>query len=174
MGPKKGSERSRGGNHGVNKTNARYEKWRYNGDFHQLPTFNQRVESEVMAKSRLAGCILKGYIAVKEERTMLGSMFRHIGGLMTNMMLALLIVTSANPEGTRARLEGKFHTGVESNKLVKLYGALRSNGLIDYETMSVEQREEVLNEMTEKFENYTVKTRKLSDEGTVLSILGTK
>ena len=64
MGPKKGSERSRGGNHDVNKRNARYEKWRYNGDFHQLPTFNQRVESEVMAKSRLAGCILKGYISV--------------------------------------------------------------------------------------------------------------
>ena len=49
MGPKKGQERSRGGNHGVNKRYA-YEKWKYNGDFQQLPTFNQRVESEVMAK----------------------------------------------------------------------------------------------------------------------------
>ena len=61
MGPKNGSEKSRGGNHGVNKRYA-YEKWKYNGDFQQLPTFNQRVESEVMAKSRLAGCILKGVV----------------------------------------------------------------------------------------------------------------
>ena len=164
MGPKKGSEKSRGGNHGVNKTNARNERWKYNGDFHQLPTFNQRVESEVMAKSRLAGCILKGYIAVSEERTMLGSMFRHIGGLMTNMMLALLIVTSANPEGTRARLEGKFYTRVESNKLVKLYEALRSKGLVEYDSMDAEERENALNELQEKFDNYKVKSHKLSDE----------
>ena len=94
IGENNGQERSRGGNHGVNKRYAS-EKWKYNGDFQQLPTFNQRVESEVMAKSRLAGCILKGYISVVEEKTMLGSMFRHIGGLMTNIMLALLMQKAA-------------------------------------------------------------------------------
>ena len=119
MGPKKGQERSRGGNHGVNKRYA-YEKWKYNGDFQQLPTFNQRVESEVMAKSRLAGCILRGYISVIEEKTMLGSMFRHIGGLMTNIMLALLIVTSADPEGTRARVKNKFYTRMEEDKMTEI------------------------------------------------------
>ena len=66
MGPKNGQERSRGGNHGVNKRYA-YEKWKYNGDFQQLPTFNQRVESEVMAKSRLAGIINLKYIPTKDN-----------------------------------------------------------------------------------------------------------
>ena len=63
MGPKSGSDRSHGGNHGVNKRYAK-EKWKYNGDFQQLPTFNQRVESEVMAKSRLIN--LK-YIPTKDN-----------------------------------------------------------------------------------------------------------
>ena len=65
MGPKKGQERSRGGNHGVNKRYA-YEKWKYNGDFQQLPTFNQRVESEVMAKSRLAETPERSWVSTLE------------------------------------------------------------------------------------------------------------
>ena len=163
MGPKSGSDRSRGGNHGVNKRYAK-EKWKYNGDFQQLPTFNQRVESEVMAKSRLAGCILKGYITVIEEKTMLGSMFRHIGGLMTNIMLALLIVTSADPEGTRARVENSFYTRMATDQMTELTEQLREKGVIDYSSMNAHQREVVLQELHEKFDELKV-PYKLTEEG---------
>merc|ERR1712146_675213 len=88
---------------------------------------------------------------------MLGSMFRHIGGLMTNIMLALLIITSADPKGTRARLEGKFDTILESDKQVELYEALRSKGLVEYGSMNAEQREAVLHELTEKFDDADMK-----------------
>ena len=53
--------------------------WKYNGDFHSLPVFNQRVESEVAEKSTLAEMILKGHIEVKEENTAMGLLFRHVG-----------------------------------------------------------------------------------------------
>ena len=83
---------------------------------------------------------------------------------MTNIMLALLIITSADPKGTRARLEGKFDTILESDKQVELYEALRSKGLVEYGSMNAEQREAVLHELTEKFDNYKVKSNKLTDE----------
>ena len=78
-GPKSGQKR--GGNHGPKMPSEK--EWKYNGDFHSLPVFNQRVESEVGEKSTLAEMILKGHVEVKEENTAIGLLFRHAGGLIS-------------------------------------------------------------------------------------------
>ena len=134
----------RGGNHG---SKMPLEKdWKYNGDFHSLPVFNQRVESEVAEKSTLAGMILKGHLEVKEESTAMGLMFRHAGGLLTNLLLAIVIVTSADPEATRARLGDEFkNIGTQNNKKVKeLLNSLYGKGPIDYRNVAMKDRLETL------------------------------
>ena len=113
MGPSRASRTTHGRDH---DQGSRYsEGWKYNGDFHSLSVFNQRVESAIAEKSALAECILKGRIKVREETTMMGPVFEHIGGLLTNLMLALIIVTSADPEGTRARIGGQFYEVISKN-----------------------------------------------------------
>ena len=137
-GPKSGL--GRGGNHG---SKMPLEKdWKYNGDFHSLPVFNQRVESEVAEKSTLAEMILKGHLEVKEESTAMGLMFRHAGGLLTNLLLAIVIVTSADPEATRARLGTGFKDiGTQKDgKVRELLSAIYDEGPIDYRNVAMEDR----------------------------------
>ena len=63
FGSKSGSRR--GGNR---DTKIYAEKdWKYNGDFHSLDTFNQRVRSELAEKSTLGDKILNGNIEIRQD-----------------------------------------------------------------------------------------------------------
>ena len=154
MRPNRANRTTHGKNH---DQGSRYsEGWKYNGDFHSLSVFNQRVESAIAEKSALAECILKGRIKVREETTMMGPVFEHVGGLLTNLMLALIIVTSADPEGTRARMEGKFYeviseTEKESNALAKLFEAMDAH---DYAQLARNEIEEISEKFTAEFKEF--------------------
>ena len=147
--------RARRTTHGNNhEQGSRYsEGWKYNGDFHSLSVFNQRVESAIAEKSALAECILKGRIKVREETTMMGPVFEHVGGLLTNLMLALIIVTSADPEGTRARMGNAFYEVIsksdkEKALLAKLFEQMDTH---DYAQLSRNEIEEISTNLTAKF-----------------------
>ena len=121
MGPK-GSRR--GGNR---DTKIYAEKdWKYNGDFHSLDTFNQRVRSELAEKSTLGDKILNGNIEI--DKTMLEAKSDGI----TNLMLA-----SADPEGTRARFKFK---NLFTDEEAKVGG---QEGPINYEHIQRIRRPEV-------------------------------
>ena len=113
---------SRGGNH--DKKIYAEKDWKYNGDFHSLDTFNQRVRSELAEKSTLGDKILNGNIEIRQDYVggKIGWIYRqagNMGGVLTNLMLAIVIVTSADPEGTRKRLGDRFYEEVITDKSEK-------------------------------------------------------
>ena len=142
--------------------------WKYNGDFHSLNTFNQRVGSELAEKSTLAEKILNGNVKVKEQYIPgeLGMIYRQegrMGGIFSNLMLAIVIVTSADPEGTRKRLGDRFYDEVITDKNAKakvLFEIIFDAGPIDFENMDAETRETVLNEIEDNF----TKVKTLSED----------
>ena len=48
--------------------------------------------TELEAEDRLAAAILRGNIAIKETQTVMGSIVTHIGCIMTQIMLTIMIV----------------------------------------------------------------------------------
>ena len=68
--------------------------------------------------------ILDGNIKVQEKYIPgeLGMIYRQegrMGGIFSNLMLAIVIVTSADPEGTRERLGDRFYEEVITDKRAK-------------------------------------------------------
>ena len=150
------SKSSRGGNH--DKKIYAEKDWKYNGDFHSLDTFNQRVRSELAEKSTLGDKILNGNIEIRQDYVggKIGWIYRqagNMGGILTNLMLAIVIVTSADPEGTRARLGDGFKN-IFTSKAAKVkvqFEKIFDEGPINYEYMDEETKRATLKKISDDF-----------------------
>ena len=63
-----------GPNNNMENTSTKNEKiWKFDGRHVNIKVFNRTIITELKAKNRLAAAILRGNIAVKETRTLMGS-----------------------------------------------------------------------------------------------------
>ena len=77
------------------QNNEKKEKvWKFDGRHANLKVFNRCVMTELEAEDRLAAAILRGNIAIKETQTVMGSIVTHIGCIMTQIMLTIMIVNT--------------------------------------------------------------------------------
>ena len=77
-----------GRNNNMENTSTKNEKvWKFDGRHVNIKVFNRTIITELESKNRLAAAILRGNIAVKETRTLMGSIATQIGCIMTQIML---------------------------------------------------------------------------------------
>ena len=89
-------------------------KDKYEGRYANIESFNRKFEARLTQRNPLAMAIVNGQIAVKEIKSPLSplkSIFKQATSIMTQVMLAVLVVMSVSPEERTKWTETKQHRG---------------------------------------------------------------
>ena len=110
------------------QNNEKKEKvWKFDGRHANLKVFNRCVMTELEAEDRLAAAILRGNIAIKETQTVMGSIVTHIGCIMTQIMLTIMIVLAVNPEQMERDLKLAYEKSADRKKYKTVIAKLRDH-----------------------------------------------
>ena len=116
-----------GRNNNVENNSTKNEKvWKFDGRHVNIKVFNRTIITELESKNRLAAAILRGNIAVKETRTLMGSIATQIGCIMTQIMLTIMIVLAASPAQMEQDLKFAYENATDRKRYKKVIATLRT------------------------------------------------